>query len=86
MDVHRATRSTLEASGKGVNVSRALARAGLPTCAVLPAGGAAGRYLAELLEDEGVPHERRAGGRDRINTTASAPGARPSNSTVPARG
>jgi 1-phosphofructokinase len=70
-DVHRATSSTLEASGKGVNVSRALVRAGLPTTAVLPAGGATGRYLTELLRDEGVSFEASAqAGATRINTTA----------------
>lgn len=75
VDVHRATSSTLEASGKGVNVSRALAKVGVPTCAVLPAGGPTGRYLAELLDDDGVPHRitRQAGGT-RVNTTALHPG------------
>jgi 1-phosphofructokinase len=75
VDVHRATRSTLEASGKGVNVSRALARAGRATCAVLPAGGPAGRALVELLRDDGVPHRMiRQAGETRINTTAVRPG------------
>ena len=75
VDVHRATRSTLEASGKGVNVSRALAHAGLPTCAVFPAGGPAGRTLVELLEDDGVPHRvTQQAGETRINTTAVRPG------------
>jgi 1-phosphofructokinase len=75
VDVHRATKSTLEASGKGVNVSRALHNAGLPTCAVLPAGGAAGRALVELLNDDGVLHRvSRQAGETRINTTAVRPG------------
>lgn len=75
VDVHRATKSTLEASGKGVNVSRALCNAGLPTCAVLPAGGPAGRALVELLDDDGVPHRvARQSGETRINTTAVRPG------------
>ncbi len=75
VDVHRATSSTLEASGKGVNVSRALAKVGVPTCAVLPAGGPTGRYLAELLDDEGVSHRiTRQAGETRVNTTALRPG------------
>lgn len=75
VDVHRATSSTLEASGKGVNVSRALNNAGLRTCAVLPAGGPAGRALVELLDDDGVPYRvTRQAGDTRINTTAVRPG------------
>lgn len=54
-EVLRATRTRLDPGGKGVNVSRALAAAGTPTVAVLPAGGAAGERLAELLAPEGVP-------------------------------
>jgi 1-phosphofructokinase len=74
-DVQRATASSLEASGKGVNVSRALAKVGTPTCAVLPAGGSTGRALVELLADDGVacrvtPQE----GQTRVNTTALRPG------------
>ncbi len=53
--VNRAQTSTVEASGKGVNVSRALAAAGSPTVAVLPLGGPEGRHLAELLVADEVP-------------------------------
>jgi 1-phosphofructokinase len=75
VDVHRATSSTLEASGKGVNVSRALAKVGVPTCAVLPAGGPTGRSLAELLDDDGVSHRIiQQAGQTRVNTTALRPG------------
>lgn len=42
IDVHRASRSTLEASGKGVNVSRTLNKVAVPTVAVLPVGGVIG--------------------------------------------
>lgn len=74
-DVHRATRSTLEASGKGVNVSRALVNASVATCAVLPAGGPAGRALVELLDDDGVPRRIVPQlGETRVNTSAVRPG------------
>lgn len=70
VDVHRAVRSTLEASGKGVNVSRTLRRAGVATLAVLPAAGEPGRYLGDLLASEGVEHVSVAtGGQTRINTS-----------------
>lgn len=75
VEVWRATASTLEASGKGVNVSRALHAVGVLTCAVLPAGGPTGRYLAELLDDEHVPHKIvPQAGHTRVNTTALMPG------------
>lgn len=75
VDVQRAATSSLEASGKGVNVSRALTKVGIPTCAVLPAGGATGRALVELLDDEGVAYRMTAqSGDTRVNTTALRPG------------
>src|SRR5687767_10840656 len=65
----------MEASGKGVNVSRALTASGRTTTAVLPLGGATGRYLSELLEDEGVSYRASSQtGATRINTTALRPG------------
>ena len=75
VEVHRATAATLEASGKGVNVSRALANAGVPTCAVLPAGGPGAEPCAELLDDDGVASaSSRRPAKTRINTTALRPG------------
>jgi 1-phosphofructokinase len=53
--VHRTIRVRLDPGGKGVNVSRALAAAEVPTLAVLPSGGAEGARLAELLAPEAVP-------------------------------
>lgn len=53
--VNRAVSSVVEASGKGVNVARALGAAGAPTVAVLPLGGPEGRHLAQLLTDVAVP-------------------------------
>ncbi|ATY14325.1 1-phosphofructokinase [Amycolatopsis sp. AA4] len=54
-EVLRASRVRLDPGGKGVNVSRALAAAGSPTVALLPAGGSVGERLADLLAPEGVP-------------------------------
>jgi len=47
--VHRATGRHVEPSGKGVNVTRALAANGLASLAVLPVGGSEGLELADLL-------------------------------------
>ena len=54
-EVHRATSSRVDPGGKGVNVSRVLAAHGVSTLAVLPAGGAEGAQLGELLAPSGVP-------------------------------
>ncbi|HEY0518496.1 MAG TPA: 1-phosphofructokinase family hexose kinase [Ilumatobacteraceae bacterium] len=53
-EVIRSTGSTVEAGGKGVNVSRALLANGVPSIAVMPLGGADGDELAALLKAEGV--------------------------------
>ena len=53
-DVIRATTSSVEAGGKGVNVSRALLANGVASIAVIPLGGAVGDELAALLKAEGV--------------------------------
>lgn len=45
------------AGGKGVNVARALKALGVPVTAVAPAGGAAGRLLGEVLEEENIAHQ-----------------------------
>ncbi|MFD6974411.1 1-phosphofructokinase [Streptomyces sp. NPDC059949] len=52
--VLRATGDQVDPGGKGVNVSRAVAAAGVRTTAVLPLGGAPGILLAELLGLQGV--------------------------------
>lgn len=73
VDVHRATAATLEASGKGVNVSRALHTNGFETVAVLPLGGSTGHHLAELLALDGVRHRIVAQQEvTRVNTTIAA--------------
>ncbi len=74
VDVHRSTSQTLEASGKGINVSRDLHAAGVATAAVFPSAGATGRHLAELLVAEGVRHAAPASsGETRINSTVLLP-------------
>ncbi|AKG43406.1 1-phosphofructokinase [Streptomyces xiamenensis] len=52
--VLRAGTDRVDPGGKGVNVSRAVAAAGVPTTAVLPLGGAEGALLADLLTGLGV--------------------------------
>ncbi|CAM5249380.1 1-phosphofructokinase [Streptomyces avidinii] len=52
--VLRADGERADPGGKGVNVSRAVAAAGVRTTAVLPLGGAPGVLLAELLGAQGV--------------------------------
>jgi 1-phosphofructokinase len=52
--VIRARASRVDPGGKGVNVSRALAANGVPTCAVLPLGGPDGNLLADLLDEQGI--------------------------------
>ncbi|HET7397342.1 MAG TPA: 1-phosphofructokinase family hexose kinase [Intrasporangium sp.] len=70
VDVHRAETSSLEASGKGVNVSRALHLAGVATVAVFPAGGQTGRHVGDLLAAAGVEHVAvPVQGETRINTS-----------------
>jgi 1-phosphofructokinase len=73
--VNRAVRSSREPSGKGVNVSWALHRAGVPTRAVFPAGGCTGERMAGLLSEAGLEHVIIETGRDvRTNITLISPG------------
>jgi 1-phosphofructokinase len=77
VDVHRAATATLEASGKGVNVSRALHINGVRTIAVLPLGGSTGHHLSELLDTEGVAHRSvPQEAATRVNTTIALSGGR----------
>lgn len=74
VEVHRAGAVHLEASGKGVNVSRVLTLAGRPSTAVLPVGGVTGQQLAGLLARDGVPHRLvPQAGDTRVNTTVLTP-------------
>jgi 1-phosphofructokinase len=53
-EVVRATATSVEAGGKGVNVSRALLANGVTSIAVLPLGGAVGEEMEALLKQSGV--------------------------------
>ena len=87
VEVHRARSATLEASGKGVNVSRALTRAGRPSTAVLFAGGATGHQLLELLAAEQVPYRTVVqAGPTRVNTTVLTPGGATTKVNAPGTG
>ena len=52
--VIRARHARVDAGGKGVNVTSALAANGYPSIAVLPTGGAEGAQLIGLLESESL--------------------------------
>ncbi|WP_291383117.1 1-phosphofructokinase [Demequina sp.] len=56
-EVHRARGLHIDAGGKGVNVSRALAANGLSTMVVMPASGAPALEFSSRLDDDGVPHD-----------------------------
>ncbi|MEN3306423.1 MAG: 1-phosphofructokinase [Micromonosporaceae bacterium] len=76
-EVNRASTETVEASGKGVNVSRALHAAGTRTLAVLPAGGTEGEHLRLLLEADGLPYALvPVSAPTRTNTTVAEAGGR----------
>lgn len=73
--VNRAVQSVREPSGKGVNISWALHRAGRATRAVLPAGGSGGQLMEEALSAAGMEHVIVDTGRDvRVNITLITPG------------
>lgn len=73
--VNRIVSSLREPSGKGVNVSWALHRAGVPTVAVFPAGGESGAGMREALTDAGLSHRVIDTGREvRTNITLITPG------------
>jgi len=68
--VLRTSAPTLEAGGKGVNVTRALSANGIPSVAVLPVGGGEGAELTALLDSAGVSARLvPVAGRTRSNIT-----------------
>lgn len=73
--VNRIASGRREASGKGLNVSWALHRAGIATRAVFPAGAETGAFLRRSLTDAGLEHVTIDTGRDvRTNITLVSPG------------
>ncbi|SEB58484.1 1-phosphofructokinase family hexose kinase [Arthrobacter woluwensis] len=73
--VNVATESTREASGKGINVSVALRRNGVPTQALFPAGGGTGVFMREQLAGMGVDAVVVPSGAEvRTNITLRVPG------------
>jgi 1-phosphofructokinase len=75
--VHRAARERREASGKGVNVSRALTGNRVPTVAVLLSGGSSGADLEALLRGDGVPYRAvPVAGAVRVNVSVVESGGR----------
>jgi len=54
----RGRQIALDAGGGGINVSRVLHRFGVPTVAILPAGGSSGTALIGAIEREDVPTRR----------------------------
>lgn len=70
--VLRTSDPTLEAGGKGVNVTRALSANGTPSIAVLPVGGSEGAELTRLLDAAAVAARYvPVAGRTRSNITVS---------------
>jgi len=53
-EVMRALSVRVDPGGKGINVSRALAKHDLPTRAIVMLGGAEGEHLVALLRDTGI--------------------------------
>jgi 1-phosphofructokinase len=80
--LNRARSVTVEASGKGVNVSRVLARLGTRTRMVVTAGGPEGRLLASLLD--GLPADLvEVAGHTRVNVTLVTDAAEPTKVNEP---
>jgi 1-phosphofructokinase len=88
--VNRARSVTVEASGKGVNVSRVLARLGTRTRMVVTAGGPEGRLLASLLASlldgltvDGAVDLVEVAGHTRVNVTLVTDAAEPTKVNEP---
>jgi 1-phosphofructokinase family hexose kinase len=72
-EVIRATRTTSEAGGKGINVSRALSLMGVPTVAVAPASTATRARLDALLDGSTPLRTVPIGGDIRVNMSLVEP-------------
>lgn len=54
-EVNRAVSSQKDPAGKGINVSRALAKNGIATSALFPADAITGRWIMAALDKAGIP-------------------------------
>jgi 1-phosphofructokinase len=54
-EVNRALRSHKDPAGKGINVSRALAKNGIPSSALFPADPVTGQWIMAALDAAGIP-------------------------------
>lgn len=73
--VNRADQSTREPSGKGINVSWALHRAGVATTAIFPGGSQTGQFMDEALVASGLDFVRIDTSEEiRTNITLLTPG------------
>jgi len=54
-EVNRALASHKDPAGKGINVSRALAKNGIPSSALFPADALTGHWIMAALEEAGIP-------------------------------
>jgi 1-phosphofructokinase len=73
--VNRTSAARVEASGKGVNVTRVLVARGFRSIAVVPAGGAEGEQLLALLAADGIQTRAIASERPvRVNLSVVLPG------------
>ncbi len=84
--VHRAAHEQREPSGKGVNVSVALQRAGIPSHAVIAAAGDGTEFMTRELAALDVPHSFTSGGPVRTNVTllvAGQPDTKINTSSAP---
>jgi len=69
----RATRSTKEAGGKGINVARSLTTHRIPAVAVVPASAASAAVLRVLLGDRAAVHSVEVDGEIRTNVSIVEP-------------
>ncbi|GAA0267419.1 1-phosphofructokinase [Halobacterium noricense] len=69
-EVARTGDATVHPGGKGINVSKYLVHLDAETVATGLLGGAFGQFIADELDEEGIPHDFvEIGDRTRLNTT-----------------
>lgn len=73
--VNRTSSSEIQANGKGVNVSFVLKKLGIDSTALGFSAGFTGRYIQEVLEQEGIAHQFvEVAGMTRINVFTQVTG------------